>query len=161
MKKNIEIWRLFADTCQKNGTPAIVQICHPGRQSVRGAGRRGLFTQTMAPSAIPMNLGNGLLAKFVRWLVFGAPREMTVEDIKRVIDLFVDTARLMADSGFAGVQLHGAHGYLLSTLIYSQTCRLKILTRILLYSTISHQQGMRHVASHNMASLFYCELTFV
>jgi 2,4-dienoyl-CoA reductase-like NADH-dependent reductase (Old Yellow Enzyme family) len=129
MKKNIEIWRLFADTCQKKGTPAIVQICHPGRQSVRGAGRRGLFTQTMAPSAVPMNMGNGLLAKFVRWLVFGAPREMTVEDIKRVIDLFVDTARLMADSGFAGVQLHGAHGYLLSTLIYSQSCGLKILTR--------------------------------
>jgi 2,4-dienoyl-CoA reductase-like NADH-dependent reductase (Old Yellow Enzyme family) len=92
---------------------------------MRGAGRRGLFTQTMAPSAIPMNMGNGLLAKFVRWLAFGAPREMTVEDIKRVVDLFVDTARLMADSGFAGVQLHGAHGYLLSTLIYSN---LKILT---------------------------------
>lgn len=34
-------------------------------------------------------------------------------DIERVIQQFVDTARLMADAGFAGIELHGAHGYLI------------------------------------------------
>lgn len=46
-------------------------------------------------------------------LSFPVPREMTQGDIDTVVRKFVDAARLMADSGFSGVELHGAHGYLL------------------------------------------------
>jgi 2,4-dienoyl-CoA reductase-like NADH-dependent reductase (Old Yellow Enzyme family) len=44
---------------------------------------------------------------------------MTHADIERVIRQFVDTARLMADAGFSGVELHGAHGYLIGMFLLS------------------------------------------
>ncbi|GLI80303.1 hypothetical protein PoHVEF18_008656 [Penicillium ochrochloron] len=106
-------WKKYASTCQKHGTPAIVQICHPGRQSFRVAGKRGMFASTIAPSAVPINIGNGLMERVIATVTWSSPREMTRGDIERVIRQFVDTARLMADAGFSGVELHGAHGYLL------------------------------------------------
>lgn len=108
-------WKKYADACQKHGTPAIVQICHPGRQSFRPAGRRGIFGQTVAPSAVPINIGNGIVERVIACLVWSQPREMTTNDIEKAIRSFVDTARLMADAGFSGVELHGAHGYLMGT----------------------------------------------
>jgi 2,4-dienoyl-CoA reductase-like NADH-dependent reductase (Old Yellow Enzyme family) len=63
-----------------------------------------------------MNLGSSWLAKILRWALFGTPRGMTMTDIKRLIQQFANTALLMSESGFAGVELHAAHGYLLSTL---------------------------------------------
>src|SRR6059058_1864648 len=109
----VSSWKKYADAAQKHGTPAIVQICHPGRQSFRVAGYRGMFAQTLAPSAVPVKIGDGLLERIVASLVWSQPKEMTNADIERVIRQFVDTARLMADAGFSGVQLHGAHGYLI------------------------------------------------
>lgn len=115
-KDLLALWQKYADTAQQHGTPAIVQIVHPGRQSFRGAGNRGLFEQTIAPSSVPLSLGDGWFQRFAARLVFGVPREMTVQDIERVIRQFVDTARLMADAGFSGIELHGAHGYLIGIL---------------------------------------------
>jgi len=112
-EKTLALWRKYADACQKHGTPAIVQICHPGRQSPLGAGKRGFFAKTIAPSAVPLDIGRGLLARSLRALLFGTPREMTVPEIEAVVRQFVDAARLMAESGFAGIELHGAHGYLI------------------------------------------------
>jgi ABC-type nitrate/sulfonate/bicarbonate transport system permease component len=62
-------------------------------------------------------MGDGWLDRLVNRIVFPAPREMTQADIDAVTARFVDTARLMADTGFAGVQLHGAHGYLIGTVV--------------------------------------------
>jgi 2,4-dienoyl-CoA reductase-like NADH-dependent reductase (Old Yellow Enzyme family) len=106
-------WKKYADACQKHGTPAIAQVCHPGRQSFRVAGRRGMFAPTLAPSAVPIKVGDSYLERLVGCLVWTAPKEMTAQDVERVIQQFVDTARLMADAGFSGIELHGAHGYLL------------------------------------------------
>jgi 2,4-dienoyl-CoA reductase-like NADH-dependent reductase (Old Yellow Enzyme family) len=39
---------------------------------------------------------------------------MTEEDIQDVINRFVFTAKIARESGFDGIQLHSAHGYLLS-----------------------------------------------
>lgn len=112
-KTVVKQWKKYADACQKHGTPAIVQICHPGRQSFRPAGHRGFFAQTIAPSEVPMDIGNGLLERLIAWVAWSQPREMTRGDIEKAIRSFVDTARLMADAGFSGVELHGAHGYLI------------------------------------------------
>ncbi|KGO62592.1 Aldolase-type TIM barrel [Penicillium expansum] len=114
-------WKKYADTCQKHGTPAIAQICHPGRQSFRVSGYRGIFAQTLAPSAIPMKVGDSYLESLIGYLVWSKPKEMTTQDIERVIRQFVDTARLMADAGFSGIELHGAHGYLIDQFLNSKT----------------------------------------
>lgn len=113
----VERWSQYAKTCHQHGTPCIVQACHPGRQTPRAAGRRGFFAPSIAPSAIPLELGDGLVQRLLTWLVFPPPREMNQVDIDRVTRQFVDTARLMADSGFSGIELHGAHGYLLGMFI--------------------------------------------
>ncbi|KAJ5668929.1 hypothetical protein N7462_009999 [Penicillium macrosclerotiorum] len=120
-KTLVATWKKYADACQKHGTPGIVQICHPGRQSFRVAGRRGMFAQTIAPSAVPMDVGSGLLERIIATVAWSTPREMTQADIEKAIRHFVDTSRLMADAGFSGVELHGAHGYLLDQFLNSKT----------------------------------------
>ncbi|KAJ0416738.1 hypothetical protein BJY00DRAFT_303946 [Aspergillus carlsbadensis] len=113
-RQSLDSWKEYADACQKQSTPAIAQICHPGRQSPIGAGERGIFAQTMAPSAIPLNMGDGWAAYIVRSLVFGCPRAMSKADIDHVIAQFVNCAYVLAQCGWSGVEIHAAHGYLLS-----------------------------------------------
>lgn len=120
-------WKSYADACQKHGTPAIAQICHPGRQSFRIAGRRGMFASTIAPSAVPIHVGDSLLERVIAAVAWTKPREMTRADIEKAIRCFVDTARLMADAGFKGVELHGAHGYLIGMLWFLDSSLLLVL----------------------------------
>ncbi|KAI8276042.1 hypothetical protein K4K60_008132 [Colletotrichum sp. SAR11_57] len=75
----------------------------------------------MAPSAVPMNFGDSLGPNLLNKLVFGTPREMTAEEIRDVINRFAGAARIVADAGFAGVELHGAHGYLLTQFLSPAT----------------------------------------
>ncbi|KAK2060071.1 NADH:flavin oxidoreductase/NADH oxidase [Colletotrichum caudatum] len=113
-ERMLEAWRAWAKVCNRNGTPTIVQLNHPGRQSPMGAGKRGLLEKAIAPSPVPLNLGSGLVARLVNALVFGTPREMTVAEIQDVVRRFAQTAKLASDAGFAGIEIHGAHGYLLA-----------------------------------------------
>ncbi|KAM0154765.1 hypothetical protein ACHAQE_005508 [Botrytis cinerea] len=110
-------WKSWAATCQRSGTPTVVQICHAGRQSPLGAGNRGLFSKTVAPSAVAMNFGSSLIERAAVALLFGTPRELTVDEISGpggIIDEFVAAAKQSFEAGFKGVELHGAHGYLLA-----------------------------------------------
>jgi len=53
------------------------------------------------------------------------PKEMSQEEIKGVIDNFIQSSRRAKQAGFDGVQLHIAHGYLLSSFISPYTNRRK------------------------------------
>ncbi|QMV61957.1 NADH:flavin oxidoreductase/NADH oxidase family protein [Pseudomonas berkeleyensis] len=79
-----------------------LQINHPGRQMQVNLGQ-----PTWAPSAVALELGN--LSKR-----FATPQEMTPAVIQEVIERFARTARLAERAGFTGVEIHAAHGYLLS-----------------------------------------------
>jgi len=85
-----------------NGAQFWLQLNHPGRQMMKGLGQT-----TLAPSAVALDLGkhSGL---------FGMPREMSEADIADVIARFATSARLAQRAGFSGVQIHAAHGYLVS-----------------------------------------------
>jgi 2,4-dienoyl-CoA reductase-like NADH-dependent reductase (Old Yellow Enzyme family) len=107
-----DMWKNWAATCQRSGTPAIVQINHPGRQSPTGAGNRGFFDKTLAPSAVKLDFGHSLIAKAAVWFTFGTPKAMTVNEISGdggVIDQFVAAAKQSFDAGFKGVELHAAY----------------------------------------------------
>jgi 2,4-dienoyl-CoA reductase-like NADH-dependent reductase (Old Yellow Enzyme family) len=117
------IWTEWATKAQVCGTPTLVQLCHAGRQSALGNGTRGFFEKTMAPSAVPLDFGPGLIAKLIRMLLFGTPREMSVTDIERTVQMFVDGAKVAERAGFRGVELHGAHGYLISKTLILRPCR--------------------------------------
>ena len=79
-----------------------MQINHPGRQMPGSLGQ-----EAIAPSAVALDLG----AQSGR---FPTPRAMTAEDIADIQRRFTNTAVLAQKAGFSGVQIHAAHGYLLS-----------------------------------------------
>jgi 2,4-dienoyl-CoA reductase-like NADH-dependent reductase (Old Yellow Enzyme family) len=103
-----EAWKSWARASQSNNTPCIVQLCHPGRQSPSGAGKRSFFSKTIAPSAVGMKLGPSIIEKLSAALVFGTPRAMTGDDIQEVVDEFTRAAKQCYDVGFKGVELHAA-----------------------------------------------------
>jgi len=83
------------------GAHIWVQLNHPGKQIPNFLNR-----EPVAPSAVP--LGTGLEK------VFNLPRALTENEILDIIQKFARSARLVRDAGFDGVQIHGAHGYLVS-----------------------------------------------
>ncbi|OBU84726.1 NADH:flavin oxidoreductase/NADH oxidase family protein [Chromobacterium subtsugae] len=92
----------WSAAARARGAQIWMQINHPGRQMPAALGQ-----PTLAPSAVAMELGN-----FSKQ--FAAPRAMSEADIADVKARFVNTARLAERFGFNGVQIHAAHGYLIS-----------------------------------------------
>ncbi|CAJ0538922.1 Ff.00g067930.m01.CDS01 [Fusarium sp. VM40] len=113
-EKILEAYKAYAGICRRNGTPAIMQINHPGRQSPLGAGKKSYMAKNIAPSAVQLHMGDDIISKIITTVVFGTPKEMSVADIEDVIQRFAKTARIAAEAGFDGVEIHAAHGYLLS-----------------------------------------------
>lgn len=95
-------FRAWAEASRAGGAQVWMQINHPGRQMPAD-----LRQETLAPSAISLDLG-------AQSRIFPVPREMTESDIAEVERRFVTTAVLAERAGFAGVEIHAAHGYLLS-----------------------------------------------
>ena len=96
--RDMEALRRWAAAATAHDTTAIVQINHPGRQSFVGVSSR-----VVAPSAIPIDYPGA-----------ATPEALTGEEIVDLIARFAETARIVVEAGFDGVQLHGAHGYLIS-----------------------------------------------
>ncbi|KGS04705.1 NADH:flavin oxidoreductase/NADH oxidase family protein [Burkholderia sp. ABCPW 111] len=108
---HLDRFRRWAEVARAHGAHIWMQINHPGRQMAAALGQT-----TLAPSAVPLALG--ALSK-----QFPVPREMTDDDIAGVQRRFVQAARLAERSGFTGVQIHAAHGYLLSQFLSPITNR--------------------------------------
>ncbi len=84
-------------------TPTLVQLSHPGRQT-----NRFVQSQPVAPSDGP---AVALAGSYKR------PRALTVAEIEDVLGRFVDAGERVVTAGFAGVQIHAAHGYLISSFL--------------------------------------------
>lgn len=89
----------WAEITQQHGTPLWMQINHPGRQAMKLINK-----DVVGPSAIPIK-GK---------MLFTTPRPLEENEIWEIIEKFGNTALEAKESGFAGVQIHGAHGYLVS-----------------------------------------------
>lgn len=100
--------REWARTVHEAGSQLWAQISHSGRQCPRMVNRHPL-----APSAVQLQLAGN----------FGQPREATEADIADIISRFGNTAAVLRDAGFDGVQIHAAHGYLLSQFLSPRTNR--------------------------------------
>lgn len=116
-------WRAWAAVAQAHGTPCLVQLAHPGRMSPAGAGERPRDMRAWCPSEVPVRVGDGWLDRMALDAVFGTPRAMTLEDIDDVVAGWVRGAVVAREAGFAGCQIHGAHGFLLSQFLSPHTNR--------------------------------------
>ncbi|MFF7530317.1 NADH:flavin oxidoreductase/NADH oxidase family protein [Streptomyces bobili] len=89
----------WAATTKDAGIPTWVQLNHPGRQ----ANLLALGHTPVAPSPVALDLPGA-----------ARPRELTSAEIENIIERFATAAQVCEAAGFAGVQVHGAHGYLVS-----------------------------------------------
>ncbi|KAL8286164.1 hypothetical protein RQP46_004652 [Phenoliferia psychrophenolica] len=121
--EHFQAWKDWAKLAQSKGTPCIVQIAHPGRMSPFNAGNRAPGTPALCPSAVPVNLGTRWLDKKALKVILGTPKAMTIEEIDSAVADFVHAAKISQAAGFAGIQLHGAHGFLVSQFLSPNTNR--------------------------------------
>jgi 2,4-dienoyl-CoA reductase-like NADH-dependent reductase (Old Yellow Enzyme family) len=98
----VEPFSRWAEAGKAGGAAMWMQINHPGRQVP--ANMPGV---TWAPSAVGVELGRHTKR-------FGKPVAMTETQIWETVERFMSTARLAEQAGFDGVEVHAAHGYLLS-----------------------------------------------
>ena len=109
--QSLQPFREWAVAGKAQGARMWMQINHPGRQVYVATN-----PQAIAPSAVQVKIeGYSQL--------FAQPRAMTETDIARVIGQFAETASLAEQAGFDGVEIHAAHGYLLSQFLSPLTNR--------------------------------------
>jgi 2,4-dienoyl-CoA reductase-like NADH-dependent reductase (Old Yellow Enzyme family) len=104
----VPAWKAVVETVRRARpeTRLFVQLSHGGRQVSAEC-----VQEPIAPSPVPMRL-KGV-----------TPREMTPREIEETLSAFEQAARRASEAGFDGVQLHCAHGYLLSQFLSPHTNR--------------------------------------
>ena len=100
-KSDLTEFKNWAQAGKKNGSHIWPQLNHPGKQIPNF-----IVDVPVAPSAIALTRG---LEKG-----FNKPRALTEDEILVIIQKFATAAKLSMQAGFTGVQIHGAHGYLVS-----------------------------------------------
>jgi 2,4-dienoyl-CoA reductase-like NADH-dependent reductase (Old Yellow Enzyme family) len=99
-ERHLPALRRWAAAAQAHGARLMMQISHAGRQTPKM-----VTSYPVGPSDIPLRGMAGLFAR---------PRPLLPEEIHGLVARFATTARVAKAAGFAGVQIHGAHGYLVS-----------------------------------------------
>jgi 2,4-dienoyl-CoA reductase-like NADH-dependent reductase (Old Yellow Enzyme family) len=105
-QRQIDAWAATVKKIQAQGALAIMQMFHCGRMAwpeVNPAGR------SIGPSAIAPKQLNALTQA-----AYALPDVMSRFDIAHVIQGFVETAKGAVAAGFDGIEIHGAHGYLIN-----------------------------------------------
>lgn len=90
----------WTGAAREAGADIWMQISHAGRQTPKT-----VAPEPVAPSAVALDLPGG---------TFGRPRALMGEEIENLIERFAHTASVAKRTGFTGVQIHAAHGYLIS-----------------------------------------------
>ncbi|MPQ44947.1 NADH:flavin oxidoreductase [Clostridium tarantellae] len=94
----IEEYKKLTSMCHKYDSKIILQLSYGGTKTTFNIGERTIF----APSVVP-ELSTGTVGV-----------EMTKDDIEYIIDSFAKAAKRAKESGFDGVEIHGAHTYLIN-----------------------------------------------
>ena len=97
----------WAHVAQANGAKLFMQLNHAGRQAPKK-----LTREPVAPSVVPMKGMGGMFAK---------PRALRTDEIEALVKKYALAAGVAKRAGFAGVQIHGAHGYLVSQFLSART----------------------------------------
>ena len=97
----------LADAAKSGGAPAILQMFHAGNKAIPGLIPDGKVVSASAVSSGPI----------VLFEKENLPKELSENEILEIIKAFGDTTRRAIEAGFDGVEIHGAHGFLLQNFI--------------------------------------------
>jgi len=98
---HLDALKAWATAATRGGAQCWVQLNHPGKQAPKG-----LNKENVSPSAVPFRSD---MQAF-----FPTPRALTDAEVRELIARFGRAAGIVKQAGFSGVQIHGAHGYLVS-----------------------------------------------
>lgn len=104
-KDQITAWRKVTDAVHKEGGRIVAQLWHVGRLT------HPKLTGGYPPQAPSSIRAEGLVHRLRK--PYEMPEEMTESAIQRAIEEYAQAARNAMDAGFDGVEIHGAHGYLI------------------------------------------------
>lgn len=107
--ERFEAFKALAASAKAHGSLILAQVSHPGRQT----------TVDVQPN--PISASNVQLVASGVGKSHGLPRPATTQDIAQVIEGFAHAAEYLEKAGFDGIQLHGAHGYLLAQFLSPTT----------------------------------------
>jgi len=102
-RNNFDTLKEWAASVDGTNTQLWGQINHPGRQAMEQ-----INATLKAPSAVPLKTGGRKNASAK------IPEALTEEEILGIIEAYANTSLILKEAGFSGVQIHGAHGYLVS-----------------------------------------------
>ena len=102
-----EAWKKVVEGIKNNNGAVIAQLWHCG----------GFRKLGMQPNPeVPGHTASGLVKPGKK-----VAHEMTLNDIKETIDAYASDAKICEEIGFDGVEIHGAHGYLIDNFFWSGT----------------------------------------
>ena len=96
---NLNSLKKMAEAGTTNGAHCWVQISHGGRQTSR------------LTCLKPVSASDVQLKKLA---LFSKPRPLSEEEVEEIIQKYINAGRICKEAGFSGIQIHGAHGYLIS-----------------------------------------------
>lgn len=97
----------LADAAKSGGAPAVLQMFHAGNKAIPGLIPNGKVVSASAVSSGPIVLFENE----------NFPKELSENEILEIIKAFGETTRRAIEAGFDGVEIHGAHGFLLQNFI--------------------------------------------
>ncbi|XP_073116016.1 putative 12-oxophytodienoate reductase 11 [Elaeis guineensis] len=107
-KEQVEAWKPIVDAVHAKGGVFFCQLWHVGRVSNYGYQPNGQAPISSTDGGIkPVTLHDGTIGEY------SPPRRLRTEEIPHVINDFRLAARNAIEAGFDGVEIHGAHGYLI------------------------------------------------
>ncbi|KAF1844937.1 FMN-linked oxidoreductase [Cucurbitaria berberidis CBS 394.84] len=107
--ERFEGFKEIATQAKKHGSLIVAQVSHPGRQVADNIQKN------------PISASDVQLKGDVMGMTFAKPRAATEEDIKNITEGFAHAAEYLEKAGYDGIQLHGAHGYLLAQFLSPTT----------------------------------------
>ncbi|SLJ87753.1 MULTISPECIES: NADH-dependent flavin oxidoreductase [unclassified Paenibacillus] len=94
--------RKLADAAKSGGAPVVLQIFHAGNKALPDLTPNGDLVSSSAVETEATGFAPSVM-----------PRELSHDEILEVIHAFGETTRRAIEAGFDGVEIHGAHGFLL------------------------------------------------
>jgi 2,4-dienoyl-CoA reductase-like NADH-dependent reductase (Old Yellow Enzyme family) len=107
--ERFEAFKEMATEAKKHGSLFVGQVSHPGRQVESRIQKN------------PVSASDVQLEGNIMGMTFEKPRAATEEDIANIIEGFAHAAEYLEKAGYDGIELHGAHGYLIAQFLSPTT----------------------------------------